>query len=85
MTDFLGALRGARLEVCSGTSVVTGRLLSVERKTRMSSGATLEVGYLSLITDNGEVKTTEVSPSFSLRLLERCLTPKSIDSSMCCR
>jgi hypothetical protein len=76
LTDFLGALRGARLEVRSGASVVTGRLLSVERKTRMGGGATLEVEYVSLITDAGEVKTTEVSPAFSVRLLERGLTSK---------
>src|SRR6266700_303810 len=76
LTDFLGALRGARLEVRSGTSVATGRLLSVERKTRMGGGATLEVEYVSLITDTGEVKTTEVSPAFSVRLLERGLTGK---------
>jgi hypothetical protein len=76
LTDFLSALRGARLEVNNGATVVTGRLLSVERKTRMGSGATLEVDYLSLITDAGEVKTTEVSPGFSVRLLERGLTGK---------
>src|SRR5436190_4221757 len=29
--EFLGALRGARLEVRSGTAIVTGRLLGVER------------------------------------------------------
>jgi hypothetical protein len=73
LTEFLGALRGARLEVRSGTSVITGRLLSVERKTRMGGGATLEVEYISLITDAGEVKTTEVSPAFSVRFLERGL------------
>ncbi len=32
----------------------------------MGTGATLEVDYVSLLTDNGEVKTTEVSPSFSV-------------------
>ena len=73
LTDFLSALRGAKLEV-NGTAVVTGRLLSVERKTRMGSGATLEVHEdVSLITDSGEVKTTEVSPGFSVKLLERGL------------
>src|SRR2546422_6371207 len=34
VADFLGALRGARLEVHSGAGATTGRLLSVERKTR---------------------------------------------------
>jgi hypothetical protein len=71
LTEFLSALRGARLEVRNGPNVITGRLLSVERKTRSGSGATLEVDYLSLITDTGDVKTTEVSPSFSVRLLEK--------------
>ena len=76
LTEFLSALRGAKLEVRNGSAVVTGRLLSVERKTRMGSGATLEVDYLSLITDAGEVKTTEVSPGFSVKLLERGLGGK---------
>jgi hypothetical protein len=68
-----GALRGARLEVRSGPSVITGRLLSVERKTRINGGTTLEVDYLSLISDNGDVRTTELSPAFSVRLLENRL------------
>src|ERR1051326_2171283 len=55
LTEYLSALRGARLEVRSGTSVITGRLLSVERKTRMGGGTTLEVDYVSLLTDNGEL------------------------------
>jgi hypothetical protein len=76
LSEFLGALRGARLEIKNGTSVVTGRLLSVERKTRVSGGTTLEVDYLSLITDTGELRTTEVSPGFSVRLLDKDLTLK---------
>lgn len=76
LTEFLAALRGAKLEVRSSGGVITGRLLSVERKTRMGSGATLEVDYVSLLTESGEVKTTEVSPSFSLRLLDRGLAGK---------
>ncbi|MBI1898720.1 MAG: carboxypeptidase regulatory-like domain-containing protein [Acidobacteria bacterium] len=76
LTEFLGALRGARLEVRSGTSVITGRLLSVERKTRISGGTTLEVDYIALLSENGEVRTTEVSPSFSVRLLDRGLAGK---------
>ena len=70
LTEFLGALRGARLEIRSGTTVISGRLLSVERKTRIAGGTTLEVDYLSLIGENGEVRTTELSPGFSVRLLD---------------
>jgi hypothetical protein len=76
LTEFLSALRGARLEVKSGAATITGRLLSVERKTRMGGGATLEVDYLSLLSDNGELRTTELSPSFSVRLLEKGLPAK---------
>jgi hypothetical protein len=76
LTDYLGALRGAKLEVRSGASVITGRLLSVERKTRMGGGATLEVDYVSLITDSGELRTTEVAPQFSVKLLDRGLAGK---------
>ncbi len=74
LSDFLSGLRGARLEVRNGASTITGRLLSVERKTRISGGTTLEIDYLSLITDSGELRTTEISPAFSLRLLDKGLT-----------
>jgi hypothetical protein len=73
LSEFLGALRGARLEVKSAATVIVGRLLSVERKTRISGGTTLEVDYMALITDTGEVKTTELSPAFSVRILDRGL------------
>ncbi|HUJ51152.1 MAG TPA: hypothetical protein VLW25_13165, partial [Bryobacteraceae bacterium] len=76
LTEFLSALRGARLEVRSGAAVISGRLLSVERKTRIAGGTTLEVDYLALLADNGELKTTELSPAFSVRLLEPGLPGK---------
>jgi hypothetical protein len=43
LAELLGALRGTRLEARNGATVITGRLLSVERKTRVSGGTTLEV------------------------------------------
>jgi hypothetical protein len=70
LAELLGALRGAKLEIRNGTNVITGRLLSIERKTRMNSGTTLEVDYVALLTDSGEVKTAELSPAFSVRLLD---------------
>jgi hypothetical protein len=76
LAEFLGALRGARLEVRNGSTAITGRLLSVERKTRISGGTTLEIDYLSLSTDGGELHTTEISPAFSVRLLDRGLAGK---------
>lgn len=76
LTEFLGALRGARLEVRSGANVMVGRLLSVERKTRIAGGTTLEVDYLSLLSDSGELRTTELTPAFSVKLLDRGLPAK---------
>ena len=76
LTEFLGGLRGARLEVRSGASSATGRLLSIERKTRMGGGATLEVDYMSLLTEAGEVKTVELSSGYSVKLTEPGLAGK---------
>jgi len=54
VSEFLGALRGARLEVRASTGpVVTGKLLSVERKTRNSANWTSETDEISLISDTG--------------------------------
>ncbi len=76
LRDFLLALKGTRLEIKSGTSVITGRLLSVERKTRISGATTLEVDYLSLLTETGEIRTVELGPSVNVRLLEKALAPQ---------
>lgn len=76
LMEFLEAIRGARIEVKNASQSITGRLLSVERKTRIAGGDSLEVDYLSLMTESGDVRTTELLPSFSVRLLERGLPDK---------
>lgn len=58
------------MDVRSGTSVISGRLLSVERKTRVTGGTAQDVDYLSIISEAGELKTTELSPASSIRLVE---------------
>jgi hypothetical protein len=70
VSKFLDALRGSRLEVSSGADPVTGRLLSVERKTRTSGGTTLEVDIISVVTDGGEIREVEVTPSTRVRLVD---------------
>jgi hypothetical protein len=70
VSKFYGALRGARLEVSSGKSSITGRLLSVERKTRVSGGTTLEVDLATLVSDSGEVHSIELTPAVGVRLAE---------------
>jgi hypothetical protein len=73
LAEFLGSLRGARLEIKSGTTTLSGRLLSIEHKTRISGNISLDVEYVSLIGDRGEVKTADLSPGFSVRLLDTAL------------
>src|SRR5437899_7635559 len=45
LAEFLGALRGARLEVKSGSNTLSGRLLSIERKPRVAGGDTFDGDY----------------------------------------
>jgi len=69
--EFLGALRGARIEVRSGTApAITGKLLSIERKTRASTTFTVETEEISLITDAGEVRSVDLNPATSIRILD---------------
>ena len=63
VSQFLGMLRGARLEVRSGAGVLAGRLLSVERKTRTNGDKPVETDEISLVTDAGEVRTAELAPT----------------------
>jgi hypothetical protein len=73
LSKFYGALRGARLEVHEGSNVITGRLLSVERKTRVAGGTTLEVDLLTLVSDAGDVRSVELTPAVTVRLAEHDL------------
>jgi len=75
-TEFLGALRGARLEVRTGNGPqLTGKLLSVERKTRTGAGPgwTVETDEISLITDAGEVRSVDLNSFTSVRIVEKDL------------
>ena len=74
VSEFLGALRGARVEVRSGVGPpITGKLLSVERKTRNATNWTVETDEISLISDTGEVRTVDLNPATSVRITEKDL------------
>ena len=72
VSEFLGALRGARLEVrgASGTALA-GKLLSVEKKNHFSANGTVVTDEISLVTDSGEIRTTELTPATSVRIAEK--------------
>lgn len=72
--DFLTALRGARIEVRSGTASATGRLLSVERSRKQDArGNFTDVTEFSLVGDGGDLRTFELTPATSVRMAERDL------------
>jgi hypothetical protein len=74
-TSFLNALRGARVEVHALTSAGTGRLLSVEELTRQDKdGNTLKSTQISLVSDSGELRTFDLTPATSVRILESEMT-----------
>jgi hypothetical protein len=74
MADFLGALRGAKLEVrAGGGSTISGKLLSVEKKSREKDGTTSEWTEISLVSDSGQVRSVEMTPANSVRIAEKDL------------
>lgn len=74
MAEFLGALRGAKIEVrVAGGAFVTGRLLGVEKKTRGATNWTVETEEISLISETGEVRSVDLNPTTSVRITERDL------------
>ena len=71
---FLGALRGARVEVRSGTAASVGSVLGVEeREVVGKNGEKAKVQQLALITDAGEVRTFDLTPATGVRILEKDL------------
>jgi hypothetical protein len=73
--DFLMALRGARVEVRSGSATSTGRLLSVEKERKANGkGDFYDVTEFSIVSDTGEMKNFDLGPGTSVRMAERDLS-----------
>jgi hypothetical protein len=70
--DFLTALRGARVEVHSGSATALGRLLSVEAEKRVNDkGFSYDLTEFSVMTDSGEMRNFELGSGTSVRLADR--------------
>lgn len=68
---FLEALRGTRVEIRNGSDSITGRLLSVEQKTRTNDRGMQEtVNLATLVSDTGEVRTVEVTPAVQVLMVD---------------
>ena len=73
--EYLSALRGARVEVHSGSATATGRLLSVEKEHRQRGKDDFEdVTTFAIVTDAGEMRNFDLGPGTSVRIAERELT-----------
>jgi hypothetical protein len=79
-SDFYSAIRGARVEVHSGSISITGRLLSVESRTPESGGdnsnatsSSIARYYLTVVSDSGDSRTIELTAATSVRLLDTAL------------
>ncbi len=73
--EYLLALRGARVEVRSGSVTAAGRLLSVEKTRRQRTKDDFEdVTAFSIVTDAGEMRVFELGGGTSVRIAERELT-----------
>ncbi len=69
--QFLQALRGTRVEIESGPTHVTGKLLSVENVNKVYGRNQAEnVLVLSVITDAGDVRSFELGPGVSVRIAD---------------
>jgi len=70
--QFLDALRGARLEVRSGSESASGRLLSIdEREIPIKGDQKVTIDQISIVSDSGEVRVFDLTPSTSVRVAEK--------------
>ena len=71
--DFYNAVRGARIEVHSAAGTLAGRLLSFEVRTTEApkdNGPAIEKHFITVASDSGEIRTFELTPAATVRLLD---------------
>ncbi len=69
-TELFDALRGARLELQTPTGSISGRLLSVERRTRALGTHVVEADELVVITDGGLIRTIALDDAVGVKIVE---------------
>lgn len=71
--DFYNAIRGARMEVRSPAGTLSGRLLSFEVRTTpgpTDNAPSTEKHFATVVSDSGDVRTFELTPATTVRLLD---------------
>jgi hypothetical protein len=73
--DFYNAIRGARVEVHSGTVSITGRLLNIElvNTPEGENKPAAEKRLITVIGEAGEIRTMELTSTTEVRLLDASL------------
>ncbi|MGB6856395.1 MAG: hypothetical protein WBE03_05860, partial [Terracidiphilus sp.] len=71
-TDLYGSLRGARVEVSgAGEAALSGRIVHYEiRSEKTASGGEANHRVLTVVTDAGAIRSLEVTPATSVRILD---------------
>jgi hypothetical protein len=69
LIQFYNALRGARVDVRTGAATISGRLLGIERKPARD-GASEPTDVLTVISNDGAVRTIVLRPSVTVRIAE---------------
>jgi hypothetical protein len=70
--QFLEGLRGARVDVRSGSENASGRLLSIdEREIPIKGDQKVTIDQISIVSDSGEVRVFDLNPSTSVRVAEK--------------
>jgi hypothetical protein len=72
LLQFYNALRGARVDVQTGAGVISGRLLGLERKPARDA-ASEPTDVLTVIANDGSVRSIVLRPNVSVRIAERDL------------
>jgi hypothetical protein len=67
LPDFLQQLRGAQLEVHTGAGVFTGQILSIQSEAHGENGVSVDVSEVSLLGDDGEVRSFPLDSKTNLR------------------
>jgi len=73
LVSLLEELRGARLEVRNSAGSFTGRLLSVEEKSRREGTAEIKFNQISLFGDGGQIRTFTLDSGTTFRFADRDL------------
>src|SRR5690349_11753291 len=67
LLELLEALRGARVEVASNGRSIAGRVFGVEARVTDRDNRATTINVLTIVTDAGEIKAVELTPTLSVR------------------